>query len=156
MGRRGRKPAPTQLKVLEGTRRDRINSEEPPPVSGDPVPPDHLDKVARAEFHRIAEDLRSLQVLSRTDQTALALYSQTYSRWVAAENSIAEFGLLMGTGRGGVAPNPAIAIARDAMQAMQRLLVEFGCTPSARSRLKCDGPAKPADALELFIKGKVR
>ena len=43
---RGRKPKPTALKLLDGTRADRINHDEPamPPASIEP--PDWLDETA--------------------------------------------------------------------------------------------------------------
>ena len=47
---RGRKPRPTALKILDGTRADRINHDEPamPPASIEP--PDWLDETARAHW----------------------------------------------------------------------------------------------------------
>src|SRR5271166_1302113 len=51
---RGRKPKPTALKLLDGTRADRINHDEPatPPASIEP--PDWLDETARAHWGDLA------------------------------------------------------------------------------------------------------
>jgi P27 family predicted phage terminase small subunit len=151
MAKRGPKPKPKELKILDGMRSDRINALAPPAVAGDPTPPAHLDDTARIEFVRFVGDLRALGVLSRTDGGAIALYAATYSRWVKAEAAIAERGVFVTTPRGHIAQNPAVIVARDSIEALRRLLSEFGCTPSSRSRVS-HGGIPPADDLEVFLK----
>ena len=61
---RGRKPKPTSLKLLDGTRADRINHDEPamPPASTEP--PDWLDETARAHWGDLAPVLQSSGLLT--------------------------------------------------------------------------------------------
>ena len=61
---RGRKPKPTALKLLDGTRADRINHDEPamPPASIEP--PDWLDETARAYWGDLAPVLQSSGLLT--------------------------------------------------------------------------------------------
>jgi len=48
---RGRKPKPTQLKLLEGNRGHRpINGAEPKPPGAQPTCPTHLSPTAKAEW----------------------------------------------------------------------------------------------------------
>lgn len=150
MAIRGRKPAPTALKILEGVRESRINAAEPPRVAGLPDCPGHLDDTAREEWDRIAPLLDQLGVLSRTDGSALALYCSAFSRWQAAGKEVKAKGLLIHNEKTGVTKaNPAVAIQAAAGAVMHRLLVEFGCTPSSRSRLGSAGES-PRDELSDF------
>ncbi len=142
-----RRPKPTALKVLAGTRSDRVNAAEPvAPVGA--VAPDHLDDLARAEWSRIAPILDSMRVLTAADSSALAIYCQTYSRWAQAEDKIRERGLIELTEKGQPLVSPYVRIARDAMAQCQRMLAEFGCTPSSRSRIHTSDA--PRDALSEF------
>lgn len=152
MAARGPKPKPTELKVLEGVRPDRINADAPRPVAGVPDCPDHLDDDARAEWFRIVPELESLGVLARTDGSALALYCDCYSQWVQANREVQMNGLTTETAAGGLKANPAVAIGRAARAQMYRLLVEFGCTPSSRGRISVAKAEAPKNELTEFLK----
>ena len=56
MAKRGPKPQPTALKLLRGTRADRVNDAEPCPPPGEPAPPAYLDAEGLAEWGRRAPD----------------------------------------------------------------------------------------------------
>ena len=45
---RGRKPTPTRLKILKGSRADRINEREPALPPARPDAPEHLDALRGA------------------------------------------------------------------------------------------------------------
>jgi P27 family predicted phage terminase small subunit len=154
MARRGRKPKPTAIKILDGTRGDRINRDEPSPAAGRPECPGHLDDVGRAEWERIVPQLEQLGVLTRVDGAALSLYCGAFAEMLAAEAAVREYGQLIQTGQGGRKANPAVAIARQARGQVHRLLVEFGLTPSSRSRLQASSHEQPKDALEEFLSRK--
>ena len=147
---RGRKPAPTPIKILKGTRKDRINAEEPRPEKVRPKRPEELDLDAAAEWDRIVPQLEALGVLSEVDGAALAIYCDAYSQWINANREIAAYGMLVDTGMGGLKANPAVAIARQAMSMCHRLLSEFGCTPASRGKVKVKSEA-PTDALSDFL-----
>lgn len=132
---RGRKPKPTALKLLDGTRKDRVNASEPAAPAGLPEPPAHLDAAALAEWHRFAPILSGMGVLSPADGPALAVYCVAFSRWVEACNDLAENGYTIRSQRGWKT-NPAVAVAAQCEATITRVLAEFGCTPSARSRVK--------------------
>jgi len=156
--RRGRKPAPVPLKVLKGTRRDRMPDEDapdPPPMR--PECPEVLDSFGRAEWDRILPELDSLGVLARVDGAALMLYCSAYSQWVRAEVEVEFHGMLIETGSAGLKANPAVAMAHQARAQMISLLAEFGCTPASRPRLRvATGAARAGadrgDALGEFLK----
>ncbi len=123
---RGRKPKPNALKILDGTRSDRINSAEPqmPPAELDP--PAWLDKTAVEHWHELAPILHQAGLLTAGDRQTLAVLCESFSRFRA---------------------DPTDDRARDLYR---RLSVEFGLTPSSRSRIKATAePAK--DALGEFL-----
>jgi phage terminase small subunit len=123
---RGRKPKPTALKILDGTRADRINRDEPAMPPGSIEPPAWLDETAREHWRELAPILQSAGLLTVGDRQALALLCESFSRFRS---------------------NPENDKARDLYR---RILVEFGLTPSSRSRLKTTAePAK--DALAEFL-----
>jgi phage terminase small subunit len=123
---RGRPPKPTALKLLEGTRADRINRNEPAMPPGSIEPPDWLDETARGHWTELAPILQSAGLLTVGDRQTFALLCESFSRFRS---------------------NPENDKARDLYR---RLSVEFGLTPSSRSRLKSS--AEPArDALTEFL-----
>ncbi|HEY0701256.1 MAG TPA: phage terminase small subunit P27 family [Candidatus Acidoferrales bacterium] len=120
-----------------------------------------LSKVAAAEWNSILPELRQLGVLSSIDGKALAAYCHSYARWFEAEEKVKQFGivveepiLLMGipTDYCRLKKNPAVTISETSMKIMKSFLVEFGMTPSSRSRVRIEKPTE-ADPIDEFLKG---
>jgi phage terminase small subunit len=128
---RGRKPKPTALKILEGAQPCRINTREPHmPAAGGPPCPDWLGDYGKQLWERYAPILETAGLLTTGDIPAFEQLCDEYD-----------------TIRRDRLDNPA----RDRYR---RLLVEFGLTPSSRSRIKSSAEA-PKDALaEFFAKRK--
>ena len=127
--KRGRKPKPTALKLLEGSRDDRINHAEPKYTPGSDVAPEWLGGLALEHWQELAPLLVGGRVLSAGDRTLLAMLCCEYQRW-----------------RG----DPDDWKSKDRYI---RLSVEFGLSPSSRSRIKA-APERPKDDLEAFLSGK--
>lgn len=149
---RGRKPLPTNLKILSGVRDSRINSCEPEPPKGRPDRPEFLDDIALAEWDRIVPILEAMGVLTKADGQALEMYCGSYSLWKQAFDAIKVRGLSIET-EYGIKNNPAIAVARESSETCRRILIDFGCTPSSRSKVKsADGPK--GDTLDSFFSAR--
>lgn len=157
----GRRPLPTAVKKLRGNPGKRkLNAKEPQPNSGDPEKPQGLSAAAAAEWDSILPELRALGVLSKIDGKALAAYCHAYARWMEAEQHVARFGIvicepvLFDEKLVGVRykKNPAVTISETAMKIMKSFLVEFGMTPSSRSRVRIERPSEE-DPLDAFLKG---
>jgi P27 family predicted phage terminase small subunit len=155
MALRGRKPSPTPLKILRGTKPSRIPRDEPRAPAGRPKPPKHLDRVARAEWKRIVPILEEMGVLTQADGAELALYCEDFALLRQAEADVVEHGIIVEAGTGGWKTNPAVYIAAGCRMRLARYLAEFGCTPSSRSRVKMQGEEKK-DALGEFLARKGR
>ena len=71
---RGRKPAPTYLKILKGNPGHRpLPRGEPMPASAPTCPPDFLNAYAREEWARIGSELFRLGLLTKIDTSLFAV-----------------------------------------------------------------------------------
>ncbi len=145
----GRKRLPTELKLVQGTYREReANKREAKPQRARPTPPAHLGEVAKTEWKRMADELFSLGLLTRIDRAALAAYCKAYERWVQAEQALARMaerdlltgGLMIKTTNGNAIQNPLVGTANRAMLDVVKFASEFGMTPAARSRIEAGNP----------------
>ena len=155
---RGRKPKPTFLKLLQGNPGKRpINDREPGALAGTPEPPDGLDDEALLEWNRIVPELRAMGVLSRADRPALAAYCTAWSRWRNAEAQVRKHGpIVKSPDKGFPMKSPYLTIADQSMEAMRKFLVEFGLTPSSRSRVRLPAACDPDDPLERLLESNRR
>jgi P27 family predicted phage terminase small subunit len=148
----GRKPKPTAIKLLDGNPGHRPINKSEPQFSGTPTCPKHLDKVARAEWRRVESELAASGLLTTVDRAALAAYCSAWSRWVNAEESIQKFGAVIKSPKSGFPiQNPYVGIANTAMDQMRKFLVEFGMTPSSRSRVHAADAPTSADPFQDFM-----
>ena len=97
--------------------------------------------------------LLGLGLLTDVDRAALAAYCQAWARWIEAEEAIREHGMVVETDKGNLIQSPYVGIANQAMKQMRAFLVEFGMTPSSRSRVSVpDNPE--GDPYEQFKRAK--
>lgn len=127
-------PKPTALKVLQGTdRKDRANPGEPKPAPGAVKPPG-LSRAASAEWERLAPMLERLGLLRETDALAFEDLCETTVRWRQLRHK-RDF---------------RAAVASDrAREHMLKLLMQFGLTPSAATRVTAT-PAVAEDPFEQW------
>ncbi len=153
----GPRPQPTAKKKLRGNpgRRPLPKNEPQPKISRNiPLAPRHLDRVAQKEWRRMAKELHPLGLLTNIDLTALAAYCSTYSIWLDAQSQIQKHGVLIKAQSGFPMQSPYLQISNKAMSEIRKWLIEFGMTPSSRSRVEVK-EVKPKDPLKEFQeKGK--
>ena len=150
---RGRKPKPTILKVLDGNPGKRpLNDQEPCPSHGIPDQPDWLDAEAQAEWVRVTAELSDMGLLTLADRAALTAYCTAWSRWVEAEAMVKKFGTIVKSPEKGFPmKSPYLSIADQALETMRKLMVEFGLTPSSRSRIRVPPGGDEVDELDRFL-----
>ncbi len=100
-----------------------------------PVCPPHLQGEARKEWSRVGRKLLAFGLVTEVDRSALAIYCQAWARWVEAEGQLARYGTVVKSPNGYPMQSPYLAIANKAMDQMAKILVEFGMSPSSRSRV---------------------
>ncbi|WP_297778430.1 phage terminase small subunit P27 family [uncultured Roseovarius sp.] len=131
--------------------RSRAGEAEPIPPKALPRCPDHLSKVARKEWRRLAAPLYRMGVLSVTDRAALAAYCQAWARWVEAEEHLSKGPALIKTPSGYVQQSPWLTVANKQLEIMGRFMAELGLSPSARARLRLpDGGADTGAKIEVI------
>jgi P27 family predicted phage terminase small subunit len=159
---KGRKPKPKKLKMLQGNPGKRELKDEPEPEACIPSMPEFLFPEAQEEWHRIAPQLFALGLLSELDRAALAAYCVAWGQHVLAEKAIAEIrekgqtelagGLVVKkTSTGNLAISPLLQISQQAMTLAMKFAVEFGMTPSARTRVYVQ-PRQPKNEWDKFFK----
>ena len=149
----GRKPKPTALKLLEGNPGKReLNQFEPKPTDGLPICPDWLMEDAKEEWYRLAAVMNKMGILSEVDQSAFAVYCQTWARWKEAQEHIDREGSTFETDSGQIKRNPWVAIANEWQAKLLSVCGEFGLTPSSRSRIvAANSKETEADGMEALL-----
>ena len=132
----GRRPKPTNLRILQGNAGKRaMNAHEPRPPAQAPEIPAHLNEEARAEWGRMSEILLRIGLLTSIDRAAFAAYCVAWSRWVEAEESLKKSGTVVKAPSGYPMISPYLVISNRAIEQMRAFMVEFGLTPASRSRI---------------------
>ena len=153
MGKRGPAPKPDVLKtkVNRSKRGSNLADGIKPPVDI-PECPDWLCKTAQAEWMRIVPHLLSCGLLSHLDMAALALYCQSYGRYVELEQGMTariksyedkgvDYVEAVRTAFIDVTPNGYSQISalastlRNLKEEVLRHLAQFGMSPSSRTRV---------------------
>ena len=148
----GRKPLPTQLKLVKGTARPhRLNTAEPQPVVAVPDPPEHLDAEDCAVFATMAQMLARHGVMTELDAAALGRYVVIRRRWLEAEAEVKRRGPVVKTSNDNIIQNPFLAVANKCLAQMGQIESEFGLTPSSRTRIRMAAPAETRDPFEDFL-----
>lgn len=150
----GRRPKPTALKIVSGNPGKRkLNAQEPEAAIGTPAMPNHLTKRAKEAWERIAPELEAMRVLTLPDGPALELLCDAYAEWRAARAVVTKRGATYRafTKNGYMMRvRPEVAIASDAWRRIKAMLVEFGLTPAARSKVNAQ-PEQAVDPFESFL-----
>ena len=150
----GRRPKPTVLKLVEGNRGKRAsNKAEPKPKREIPSCPAHLDDTSKVAWGRMCALLDRMGVLTEADVFALERMCDCYSEILQCQELIKRDGrtyssvttqVIDENGATNVTiqevksllkANPAVAMLADADRRFKGYLIEFGLTPSARSKV---------------------
>ncbi len=153
---RGRKPMPSAIKELRGDydkNPQRRNKKEPKPPSGIPNAPRYLDRLAKNEWRQTCKLLAAMNVLSSADRSALTFYCQTYSEWRKAIAYCEKYGAWTigkdSNGNTTTTRNEWDRIRERCADSCRKWLIEFGLTPSARTRLQVTEETK--DEFDVFL-----
>lgn len=154
----GRRPKPTDVKRAAGNPGGRAlnENEVESAVIQDFEPPSHLSERAKDAWLRIVEHYSHTKVVQITDEIALEQLCEIYADIRELREEIAINGRqYVSTDRTGsqlLKRNPAVAELADTDKRLRMWLVEFGLTPSSRSKFNTDGSSKgDEDPLDEFL-----
>ena len=112
-----RKKLPTQLKIVKGTnRKDRTNPAEPKPESKLPSCPAWIHPEGKKEWGRLVDEMMKTGVVTGFDYIGLATLCNMWGEYVE-----------------GAQTGEPVSVAH--ITQMRLYLVEFGMTPSSRSKV---------------------
>lgn len=151
---KGRKPLPSQVKLLTGSRQP-INRREPRPTRAIPTCPKWLKGEARAEWRRTATELHRIGVLTVVDRAALAAYCVAWATMVKATEELETGKMVIETSFGNLVQNPWLQVRNRAADDVKKFAVEFGMTPSSRSRVVSNAP-KELSEFEKYLQRRNR
>lgn len=153
----GRRPLPTETKRLQGTLElSRVSPNEPKPALTVPLAPDWLPDEVKDIFNEMALHFAEMRILSQADGKALELLADAYHEYREARQFIYANGSTYEspTKDGGkiIRAYPQVNIASDAFKRVRAMLIEFGATPAARSKVEAAPEQKklsPIDVLKM-------
>lgn len=136
--RPGPRPLPKNITVLRAGKRPRtaVPEDQQPEVKVKiPLAPDGLTAEEIEVFNRMARLLAGMRVMSEVDVDALVLYSRCWAMYERAHKAIAESAPIVKSPSGYPIKNPWVTIERDNHDRCMKILEQFGCTPSGRTRV---------------------
>ena len=148
---KGRKPTPTSLKIIRGNPGRRpLSKDEPTPEAVCPPPPEILSTTAKKHWRIVVKQLYDANLMTNLDIDALTIYCEAYARWSEAGKAIqAEGVIIKQKSHDGsteyLKPNPYMQIQQKAFDQMKAMLVEFGMSPSSRTRVRTVDKKQPSD-----------
>ena len=156
---KGRKPKPTNLKIIEGNPGQRkLNQSEPKPKNKAPDCPLWLDEVAREEWNRLAPEMERIGLLTMVDGWIFANACQEYSDILKYRKVMAEEGATYThtnvKGEKNVVTRPEAILLYKAQQMLKAYCAELGLTPSARGRMQLPGEEETDNKMEQLLKMK--
>lgn len=141
MGKRGPKPKPSALRLIEGNPgRLPINEAEPKP-SGQAECFDHMSPDAKAIWQTVMASLPP-GMITAADAPLFAAYCEAAATHKAATMALQEGDLLGNRLLRNDRPSPYFKMQQEAARTMATLSTRLGLSPADRSGLKLGGTAK--------------
>lgn len=139
----GRKPKPTQLKVINGNPGHRaLNEAEPKPVGELYEAPEWMTETQRIGWAYALQNA-PLGLLKRLDRSLLSVWVVAEDLHREAAEKIAKFGMINKAPNTGIPmQSPFLPILNKQAMIMMKAASELGFTPSSRSRIVAPGAEK--------------
>jgi P27 family predicted phage terminase small subunit len=154
----GRKPKPSNLRILEGMRGHRpLNDREPKPERKAPACPRLFRGQERKAWRYLVRELGKMGILASSDLGIMAAYCHWWGIYVAAEEELRHLELAAGKkalllkdkNTGKTYQNPYLSIAGRAARELTRVCGDLGLNPVQRTRIKTEKTEAQSLADEL-------
>ena len=131
----GRKPTPTWLKVIAGNPGKRpLNANEPIPSGGIGPPPPNFSEAERTVWLEMT-NAAPAGLLTQLERPSLEMYCASKVRYDFCKAKCEQYGTVVKTPTGAWTYSPYYTQMRAEEKTCKGLLIEFGYTPSSRSRV---------------------
>jgi P27 family predicted phage terminase small subunit len=157
MGKRGRRPEPTILKIAKGNPGKRaINHNEPKPASDGISPPDWVTGKSLDKWNELVPKLLGMGVMTNADIDTVARYCSMHEQYLKYLDQVRRgLDVLVIRDDSGkvkyMQSTPAATMMAKLAASMLRIEQEFGLTPSSRSGLSAS-QSQQQDELDDFLK----
>jgi P27 family predicted phage terminase small subunit len=154
----GRKPTPTNLKILHGNPGKRpLPQNEPKPAPIAPDCPDWLCDDAKAEWERICPQLERLGLLTQVDLAAMVGYCESWAQYKKTMEFLHKHGEVypIKNEDGSIKylqQVPQVSIANKALGNIRAAASQIGLSPSDRGRIAIPGLDEPDEMEALLTK----
>ena len=143
---RGRKKIPTEIARLRGSAKkdpQRINHNEPKPTQKKTRRPMWIkDKHAKEAYSYYVNLLDELGVVTVAERVAMEQLAVAYANWRRCQEASDREGIVVDGKR-----NANDIAARDWYDRLLKILVEFGLTPSSRTRIVVNKPSEAVQSI---------
>ena len=129
---------PTHLRILAGTREDRINRNEPLPGESTVVPPVQLSEGAQRVWDRLAPGLIDQRCLTSWDVDLFVVFCDAAATYHECRAAIGSEYTNPGSVKNTTVKSPLWRIILDCAEAMRVIGAKFGLTPSDRAGIDLD------------------
>lgn len=136
MGRRGTKPAPNHIKLVQGAEERYLNRDEPVPseLADAFDPPSDISERAQEVWRRLAPDLVDKKVLTAWDVEQFAAYCVAVAQYKECRELMGGEYTVTGS-MGQMVKSPLWTEMNEALTQMLKLSARFGLTPADRAGL---------------------
>jgi P27 family predicted phage terminase small subunit len=114
--------------------------------------PNNIEQEAAKYMEDVLSELKDGGILEEVDSAALTMLARNYSMFIKASKQLEIDGLTVTSDRGNISPHPLIKIAKDAQTQAMKVMLEFGLTAKARTKLPKKENEDEASPFEQFIK----
>lgn len=139
MSKPGRRPMPTQLRIVSGNAGKRaVNHAEPEAPSNRPEAPSRLSAKEKKHFNLICDLLDGMKILSAADAITIEHAAFYLEESIALRKQLKKGRFQEITSREGsvtIKVHPAAPLLNADVKILNSLLGELGLTPTARTRI---------------------
>lgn len=148
---RGRKPLPEKLKVLKGTDRPSRANPDAPEAGTDGLQfiPNELSEAARPYWSQIRTKLVKAGIANDLDREALIMLCENWATLLEATDGLRKHGIVVKGRHGYPVKSPYLTVINQAQERVAKLLVEFGMTASARTRIQVPKEPEASDGFDI-------
>ena len=154
---KGRKPTPTALKKLRSTERPcRVNDQEAQPATIEKLPPAPrwFSKMAKKIYRTKGQELINMNIMGTLDLDMFTLYCNEFATYIETSEQIAQIPLNAALGESSTEIYKRIRQQnQQAWERCKNIAIEFGFTPSARSRVNTIQNKEELSDFEKLMRG---
>lgn len=141
MGLRGPAPVPTAILAARGSPEVRGRQGEPRAAVECPTCPGFLSKEAKLEWGRQVKELERIGVIAKLDRSMLAAYCEAWAEFAALSGVIDKRVKNGGEAAYTALITEGVVNAKNrAVERMSKIALQFGFSPSARTRIRTADP----------------